>query len=142
MQNFCQLGNVKNDGWIVLSDLPSSRIKTSVVEELPYVKDKEEQSRLVRLIVRRYTIVKQFRDMNAEENKVSEREDDAHSLTGAFDKAIIALRSAMSRLSSNIENIEENWIAHEILIQHKNSLHSQIDLLLKQKKKLVACNIV
>lgn len=31
---------------------------------------------------------------------------------------------------------DNNWIVHEILIQHKNMLNAQIDLLIKQKKKL------
>lgn len=52
----------------------------------------------------------------------------------SFDKSIIALRIAASRLAIIIESIEENWIIHEIMMQHKIMLHSQIDVLIKEKK--------
>jgi len=32
--------------------------------------------------------------------------------------------------------MEDNWIIYEILMQHKMMLHSQIDVLIKEKKKL------
>jgi ParB family transcriptional regulator, chromosome partitioning protein len=35
-----------------------------------------------------------------------------------------------------MEYIEDNWIVYEILMQHKNMLHTQIDLLIKEKRKL------
>lgn len=54
----------------------------------------------------------------------------------SFDKSIIALRLAASRLAAIIESMEDNWIVYEILMQHKNMLHSQIDILIKEKKKL------
>jgi hypothetical protein len=55
----------------------------------------------------------------------------------AFDKAVIVLRYSMSRLVVVIENDENGWLVHESLMQQRNILHSQIDLLLKQKKKFV-----
>jgi ParB family transcriptional regulator, chromosome partitioning protein len=54
----------------------------------------------------------------------------------SFDKSIIALRVAMNKLSSIIEATEENWIIYEVLMHHKNLLHEQIDLLLKEKNKM------
>jgi ParB family chromosome partitioning protein len=54
----------------------------------------------------------------------------------SFDKAIIAVRVAMNKLASIIEDVEDNWTVYEILMQHKNMLHSQIDILLKEKKKI------
>jgi ParB family chromosome partitioning protein len=42
----------------------------------------------------------------------------------------------MSKIASVIENVEDNWIVYEILMQHKNMLNSQIDLLIKEKNKL------
>ena len=48
----------------------------------------------------------------------------------------MALRIAASRLASIIESMEDNWIIYEILMQHKIMLNSQIDLLIKEKKKL------
>ena len=54
----------------------------------------------------------------------------------SFDKSITILKIAMSKLATIIENVEDNWIVYEILMQHKNMLNSQIDLLIKEKKKL------
>jgi ParB family chromosome partitioning protein len=34
-----------------------------------------------------------------------------------------------------IESMEDNWVVYEILMQHKNMLHSQIDLLIKENKR-------
>jgi ParB family transcriptional regulator, chromosome partitioning protein len=57
----------------------------------------------------------------------------------SFDKSITVLKIAMHRLGAIMESLEDgnNWIVHEILIQHKNMLNSQIDILIKQKKKLL-----
>jgi ParB family transcriptional regulator, chromosome partitioning protein len=54
----------------------------------------------------------------------------------SFDKSITAIRIAMNSLSEIINGVEHDWVIHEILMQHRNMLHTQIDLLLKQKKKL------
>jgi ParB family chromosome partitioning protein len=42
----------------------------------------------------------------------------------------------MNKLSSIIEATEENWIIYEVMMHHKNLLHEQIDLLLKEKNKM------
>ena len=44
----------------------------------------------------------------------------------SFDKSIIALRMALSRLAMIIDNLEDNWIFYEILMQHENMIHAQI----------------
>ena len=54
----------------------------------------------------------------------------------SFAKSITALKIAMNTLSTIIEEIEDNWITYEILMQHKNMLHRQIDILMKEKRKL------
>jgi ParB family chromosome partitioning protein len=54
----------------------------------------------------------------------------------SFDKSIIALRTAMNKLNTIIEQAQENWIIYEILLQHKNMLHKQIDILIREKIKL------
>jgi ParB family transcriptional regulator, chromosome partitioning protein len=52
-----------------------------------------------------------------------------------FDKSIITLKLALDKIRLVISQIENNWITYEILMQHKNMLHAQIDLLIKEKKK-------
>jgi len=53
-----------------------------------------------------------------------------------FDKSITILKIATQKLGLIISEAEENWIIHEILMQHKSILDNEIDLLIKQKKKL------
>jgi ParB family transcriptional regulator, chromosome partitioning protein len=52
-----------------------------------------------------------------------------------FDKSIITLKLALDKIELVISQIENNWITYEILMQHKNMLHAQIDLLIKEKRK-------
>ena len=52
-----------------------------------------------------------------------------------FDKSIITLKLALDKIGLVISQIENNWITYEILMQHKNMLHAQIDLLIKEKGK-------
>ena len=54
----------------------------------------------------------------------------------SFDKSIVTLKIAMNKLSAIIQETEDNWIIYEILMQHKNLLHNQIDVLIKEKMKL------
>ena len=53
-----------------------------------------------------------------------------------FDKSIIILRTAMNKLTTVIEDVQENWILYEILMHHRSLIHNQIDLLIKEKKKV------
>ena len=54
----------------------------------------------------------------------------------SFDKSITALKIAMNKISGIVEAVEDNWIVYEILMQHKNMLNAQIDVLIREKKKL------
>ena len=54
----------------------------------------------------------------------------------AFDKSIVAIRLATSRLATIIESVEDNWLIYEILMHHKSALNAHVDMLLKEKKKL------
>jgi ParB family chromosome partitioning protein len=54
----------------------------------------------------------------------------------AFDKAILFLRLASLKLADLIVDLEDDWIVHETFMQHKLALDSQIDVFIKEKKKL------
>jgi ParB family transcriptional regulator, chromosome partitioning protein len=134
---------------ISLLDLPSdvintiinSTTNTSVAEELLYVADKCKQSELADLISTRNISLRKVRNVIKESK--SENPIIFESLLSVKDnefekahKSIIAVRIALNKLASIIqENDEKNWLIYEILMQHKNMLHSQIDLLIKHKKK-------
>jgi ParB family transcriptional regulator, chromosome partitioning protein len=53
----------------------------------------------------------------------------------SFDKSIIAIKVAMNGLGTIMQNVDDNWIIYEILREHKNMLHAQIDLLIREKKR-------
>ena len=53
-----------------------------------------------------------------------------------LNRSLIALRIAMNRMAENTEDVRDSWVAYEILMQHKNVLHDQIDILLKERRKL------
>lgn len=54
----------------------------------------------------------------------------------AFDKTISTLKIALAKIGRIIEDVEDNWIVYETLMQHKNMINNQIDVLIKEKKKL------
>jgi hypothetical protein len=43
----------------------------------------------------------------------------------------------MSRIVAIIDEYEDNWFVYECLMEEKNALHRQIDILFKKKKKLI-----
>jgi ParB family chromosome partitioning protein len=55
----------------------------------------------------------------------------------SFDKTIITLRIAMNRIGSIIDEVDDDWIIYETLMQHKRRLHEQIDILIKQRRKII-----
>ena len=126
----------------VLNSILESSITTTAAEELISVQDKERQSELGKLVCKHRMSSRKVREL------VREYKDDEtkYSYSGvvdldirtkrSFDKSVIALRVALNKIGTIISEIEENWVAYEILMQHKNMLHSQIDLLIKEKKKL------
>jgi ParB family chromosome partitioning protein len=135
----------------VLDSLSHSSISHSTAEELLSLKeDKAKQSELAKLAqtcnissrkireLIKYIKREAIYDYNTNETTLWEPKikDMDEKVRKSFDKSIIALRIAMTRLSSFIEEIEDNWIIYELLLQHKNMLHKQIDLLIKEKMKM------
>lgn len=130
----------------IIQSISNNEIKPSLAEELLPIKEKEHQSKLAELIKKRKLSSRQVR-MLKDEMKNSEHPEEIFDFTTkivdidartqkSFDKAIIAVRVAMNKLASIIEDVEDNWTVYEILMQHKNMLHGQIDILLKEKKKI------
>ena len=130
----------------IIESISNNEIKPSLAEELLPIKEKEHQSKLAELIKKRKLSSRQVR-MLKDEMKNSEHPEEIFDFQTkivdidartqkSFDKAIIAVRVAMNKLASIIEDVEDNWTVYEILMQHKNMLHSQIDILLKEKKTI------
>ena len=53
-----------------------------------------------------------------------------------FNKMIILLKNTIRTMSPIIEDAEDNWIIHNIFMQHKNMIDNQIDILIKEKRKM------
>jgi len=130
----------------IIDLISKSEINVSTAEELLSVKDKYNQSKIAVLIRDKklssrntrkllktdldYTnIDSSFRTHNDQYDYDKER------ISKCFDKSIIALRIATKKLGSIVECVEDNWIFYDILLHHRNMLNSQIDLLIKEKRK-------
>jgi ParB family transcriptional regulator, chromosome partitioning protein len=136
---------------IKLLDLPEEiqeqiirrRIKSSLAEELCYVKNKRDQSTLARLISRRHLTVKRFREVviSSDDRDYPTRiisspsKMTSNQSLAAFDRAIVSLKLTLNRLTEIMENVENDWHVHETLLQHRQMVHNQIDSLLRNRKK-------
>lgn len=128
----------------VITSIIDSTIEPSIAEELLYITDKCKQSELAELISKRNVSLRKARliikDLGSENSymsrsALSQRDHEFQKAQKSFDKSIIAMRIALNELGSIIQQNEENWLIYEILMQHKNMLHTQIDLLIKHKRK-------
>lgn len=119
-------------------------LSPSIAEELIYIQKNEDKSNLAKLILNRHLTIKNVRKLVKEMNNdkttdivcVNHKATDKVKKQRSFDKTITVLRIAMNRLSNIIDEFEDDWIIHEMLMQHKRRLHEQIDILIKQRKKL------
>jgi ParB family transcriptional regulator, chromosome partitioning protein len=131
----------------VLQRISNSTMNASVAEELAFIEDPEQRVEIAKLATEEKMSSRQTRDLVRQYKKDSAPEDGLYYPSKysdnnekekkAFDKSIIVLKIAMNRLGTIMESVEnENWAVYEILMQHKNMINSQIDVLIKQKKKL------
>jgi ParB family transcriptional regulator, chromosome partitioning protein len=132
----------------ILDSISKFEINRSTAEELLSIRDNHRQSKLAKIIRERRLSSRQVRKLVKDpkggsiydfDEKWTFREKfvDIDRMTQkSFDKSIVALRVAMNTLSTIMEYVEDNWIVYETLMQHKNMLHTQIDLLIKEKMKL------
>ena len=124
-------------------------LNTSTAEELFAIKDKTRQSALASQVVNRRLSLKKTReilkelkredydyDMDFDSSYKSEYIDHIKVAERSFDKTITTLKIAMNGLREIITNLEDDWILYEVLMQHKNMIHAQIDILIKEKRKL------
>jgi ParB family transcriptional regulator, chromosome partitioning protein len=124
-------------------------LDTSTAEELFAIKDKTRQSALASQVVNRRLSLKKTReilkelkrkdydcDMDFASSYKNEYIDHIKVAERSFDKTITTLKIAMNGLREIITNVEDDWILYEVLMQHKNMIHAEIDILIKEKRKL------
>jgi ParB family transcriptional regulator, chromosome partitioning protein len=143
---------------IMLLDLPADvvdfinkqKLEISSAQELFPIKDSSKQSELAEVIVNKQLsskdvrhIVKDIKNQsdfatsNIEYDHHNKYKQDTRKIERSLNKSILILRIAMSRIGEIIDEYEDNWFVHESLIEEKNSIHNQIDILLKKKKRLI-----
>lgn len=129
----------------VLELISDSELPVTAAEELLYLKRTGERSRLANLISTKKISTRNVRQLIREMDTKLPASDDLvryedratrHArILHIIDKSIIVLRTAMSSLSRLIENLDGDWVFYDTLMQHKIMLNSQIDLLIRQRKK-------
>ena len=130
----------------VIELISKSDISVSTAEELLSVKDKYKQSKLAVMISNKQLSSRETRELIKDDLPYTDIDSLFHTyddhyncaqarLSKSFDKSIIALRIAFKKLGSIVETVEDDWIFYDILLHHKNMLNSQIDLLIKEKRK-------
>lgn len=141
---------------IMLLDLPSDvvdfinkqKLEISSAQELFPIKDSSKQSELAATIVEKQLSSKDVRHIVNDIKNQSDviTSDTRHNkkykqgtreIERSLNKSILILRIAMSRIGEIIEEYEDNWIVYESLMEEKNAIHNQIDILLKKKKKMI-----
>lgn len=123
----------------VLKSIKNSSLSPSLAEEILSVKDREKQSYLAELISRRHLTIKRVREMVKNDPFYCENSDilDVRSELQSFNKSIVALRIAMNKITNIMDHEEKkgNLLIYELLSYQKDTLHNQIDMIIKAKRK-------
>ena len=109
-------------------------LKPSTAEEISTIKDPNKQSKLADLIVKRHLTTMNARQLVKDDDPYYCENSEVLEVRGdhqSFNKAIVALRVAMSKIAGAIEDEEGNTLVYELLMHHKRLLHDQIDNILK-----------
>ena len=134
----------------VIDSISKLNINPSIAEELISLGEEEEetQSKIAKIVMENNLSSRNVREMvrhikierdtkNITELPHSQTlEDIDRDTRKVFDKSITVLKIASQKLGLMVSEIEENWIISEIIMQHKCVIDNQIDLLIKQKKKI------
>ncbi len=132
----------------VLAFITSQELNASSAQELLPIKNYSLQSKVAKMIVKKKLSSKDTRFLVNKLKRQSEldtlntkyehndRYEEIRRIERSLAKSILILRIAMNRIGEIIDENEDNWLVHESLMEEKNTLHSQIDLALKKKKKL------
>ena len=132
----------------ILDSITNNNLNISVAQELSPIRDKEKQSVLANLIIERRLSLRRVSKLvnvfrtdgidvdDYDNNHTTNHIDHIKIAERSFDKTITVIRIAMNSLTEIIESIEHDWVVYEALMQHRNMLHTQIDILIKEKRKL------
>ncbi|MGH9878439.1 MAG: ParB/RepB/Spo0J family partition protein, partial [Nitrososphaerales archaeon] len=127
----------------VINKIRAGEIGASVAEELSSLHNVEDQSRLASLVSSRRVSLRRVRALIQERSEGEDRNQADVLFQGsypilesktcrAYSRAVVAMKIAMNRIALIMEDVESDWLVYEELMRHRNVLHSEIDLLLKE----------
>jgi ParB family transcriptional regulator, chromosome partitioning protein len=138
----------------ILDSIANSNLKPTIAQEICALKDVRSQSELAEMITARNLPTKTIQEVIARMNKAGNNCDNLEEVAcfypdisaqriqrtqKSFNKSIVALRIAMNKLSTIIQDLgDDDWYLAEVLLQHKNRLREEIDLLLREKGKCIS----
>lgn len=133
----------------IIDSIANTAINTSIAQELSYVQNKSVQPKLATLVTKQGLSYRETRELlknyqNDPLNTIQLKDkeitglilDSVEKRKSALNKSIIVLRIAADRLVTIIEDMEKDWFFKEILMHHKNTINQQIDILIREKRKL------
>lgn len=135
----------------IIENILTNRISATAAEELISVTDSDKHCELTELVCEQSLSSREVRSLVQDFKKGKDDKDKSgyeiemfytkkttidEISDKAFDRSIVVLKIAINKLAHIIESVEDNWIMYDILMQHKNMLNAQIDILIKEKKKL------
>jgi ParB family chromosome partitioning protein len=137
----------------IIDAISQRRIEPSIAEEIISIKNQDIRTNLVTLALENKITCQQIRKLkdtvdsgDTSENFNTDKQDDLdqnqHIMEldernqKLFNKMIILLKNTIRTMSPIIEDAENDWIIYNIFMQHKNMLDKQIDILIKEKRKV------
>lgn len=130
----------------VIDLLSKCEISISAAEELLPISSRDEQTKIAIVIRNKKLPLRKVRQLVKNNSIVADSDSLSSSLADnplytkdrilkSIDKSIITLRIAVKKLGEIMEGVEDDWIFYGILLYQRNVLISQIDQLIKQKRK-------
>ena len=140
----------------IITAISNSKIDPSIIEELASIKDMELKEKLSNdALEKKYSCIqirqirKVWDDQKINDKFYFEHENKDHftdlvkiegNTQRLFNKMIILLKNASRNMMPIIEDSEGDWIIYNTFMQHKKTIDTQIDILIKEKKKIKKCN--
>jgi ParB family chromosome partitioning protein len=138
----------------IITAISGTQIEPSIAEELSSIKDIVLKTKLSNHVLEKKYSCKQIRQIikaldyheindNCYFDPEKNKEDVCVDIVGIdentqklFNKMIILLKNTIRSMTPIIEDSEENWIIYNTFMQHKKMIDAQIDILIKEKKKI------
>ena len=131
----------------ILDEVAKSNMSPSMAEELIYVKNHTMQLEMASDIINNDLTVKDVRRLanalsisdsteSLEYDSLQDlKENRDLKINRCFDKVLTTLKITQSKIGTIIEEVDNTWIIYEILMQHKNMINNQIDVIIREKKR-------